>query len=275
MGKDSLLFFFLSFSFCHLLLLLLSSSSLAPALAIDFDGILRDLKANAIEFNHSRSADDKAWENIYHTLQFSDQHYLHQHFARFLRGENIYVAAMDVSELGFGNSFGNYFEMVSVARLLGAHFLGVWKSEPPKYFDHLPTRIVHEHPLSINVSITKMQALNLVEMWPWEFPSPNAAWRSKIEQLGNLLDSLTQAYLSDAYHSHDLSHIQLPASEFDESNVLLTQQPPADLFDKQHIPNFVMNQENRKKYFQKEKYGSVIKSQLALNLRCRDLFPLQ
>lgn len=90
-------------------------------------------------------------------------HFKENHYKECLKNDNdtaIMVTFLAVHEGRFGNHFGWYFTMYSLADMIGAHFIAVWKPDIltiAKYFSRLPSIKYHDNPLSRNDSLLLLQ----------------------------------------------------------------------------------------------------------------------
>ena len=171
--------------------------------------------------NSPKRQDPKVVSNIYNPNMFVDVHLKpflsgSEEYRAFVQGQPILATGMMLRQSSMGNHLGNYFELISCAKLAGLHYIAFpdddTKKEP--FFDAVPTAILHPNPAA-NYS----QGLDNAKKHCWpshSFPWQNSYgdWMHAIDSISDIMSNVISSYLLHTYTT-DLTKRVIRLDTFD------------------------------------------------------------
>ena len=130
-------------------------------------------------------------------------------YAKFVDNRPILATGMMLRQGSFGNHIGNYFELISCAKLARVHYVGFpdaeTKAEP--FFDSVPTAILHPSPVA---NYTEAVASVQKHCWPsHNFPWQNSVsdWMHNLDAIGRIMENVIQSYVMHTYTLEAQRHV--------------------------------------------------------------------
>jgi hypothetical protein len=230
--------------------------------ADSLESVYNAIKSNVSIFQSNYHGKVEYNSNCY--LEYFINAYSDNRYQNYTRGFNVMVYLMNIDMNQVGNTFGYYAEARACADKIGAHFLGIWKSDniSVEYFHKLPNIVYHEKSRSRESSLAQLHYC--AKLFPWE--RSYAAWPSYIPMVRHDFSLVLSDYIGRTYgNDANISTLRIPLTKFSESNLLLKHHN-VSMDKKRDIIDILANHELKEKLF----YG---KYDLLTNLESLPMIP--
>lgn len=212
-------------------IVLASLMVLTTVIGLSLDSLRDSLKKSELVRN-----DSMLYIKNYDVVYAAYTSYFENRYTSIIGDENVIVYLMNVEDSGFGNLMGCYFEAVSCASKVGAHFIGIWVKEPGDYYKEMPTIIRHDNPKTKNESQAEhFFYVNCEVYFPWQ--------RYKEVNYPQIVDKLLgpsiNKYISSTFADYsNLSALQIPISRPDVNEISL-KLPKHEISKKHEIAKYI------------------------------------